>query len=268
MRQKALLAGSVWAFALAFDFSVGANAAVFGIGGTADFQYYSNGGAYDTGGSPATIATPGSTMFFNSFMVMMPDNPIPYTYFFDYFTVALSDNQIVYTYLSQTNWSPSITSLDSDGLYIDNGSLISSVSGIPAFTSVRLDPSSLLGTSGFTSADVTWNSGNVAVTWMNMSFAAGNTVVLDVNAIPEPLNVNAIPEPATWAMIILGFVGTVFVARRRTSLRPTVNVVAASSTAGLQATPILTQYPRSGGGSRGGLRMHIPWSKHVQVSSK
>jgi PEP-CTERM motif len=186
MRQIALLAGSLAALALACG-SVGAKAAVFGVGGTAVFQYYSYGGAYDNTGSPTTIATPGSATFL------------------DYFTVTLSGDQIVYTYLSDVTWSPSVTSLDSGGLYIDNGSLISSVSGIPAFTSVKLDPSSMLGSSGFTSKDVTWNSSNVAVTWMNLPFVAGNTVVLDVNSIPEP---------STWAMMLIGFAGLGFAGYR------------------------------------------------------
>ena len=120
IRQKALLAGSVAAFALACG-SVGAKAAVFGVGGTADFQYYSYGGAYDIGSSPATIATPGSATFFVDFALYR----YPYFSPIDFFTVTLSDNQIVYTYLSDTTWGSSVTSLDSGGLYIDNGSLIS-----------------------------------------------------------------------------------------------------------------------------------------------
>jgi hypothetical protein len=139
-------------------------------------------------GSPATISTPGSTTF----------GP--------YFTLSLSGDKVTYTYIGDTTWSPSVTSLDSGGLYIDNGSLITSLAGIPAFTSVKLDPSSMLGSSGFTAADLTWNASNIAVTWMNQPFATGNTVVLDVNS--------SAPEPSTWALMLIGFAGLGFAATR------------------------------------------------------
>ena len=115
--------------------------------GTVNFQYYFSGGTFNSDGSPSTFSAPGSATF----------GP--------WFTVTVSGDQIVYTYLEATNWSGSTASLNSNGLFIDNGSLISSVSGIPSFTNVTLDPSSILTGSTFTASDVTWNSGAVAVSW-------------------------------------------------------------------------------------------------------
>ena len=160
-------------------------------GNSVTFQYYSYGGAYDGFGSPTTFTAPGSATF---------------TPFFD---VSVAGNQITYTYLTDTTWSSSVVSLDSGGLYVDNGSVIYSEGGEPAITGVTLDPSSMLGGSGFNAGDITFNSGAVAVTWMNLSFAAGDTVVLDVNG--------GVPEPATWALTILGFgaIGACLRSRRR-----------------------------------------------------
>lgn len=138
-------------------------------GSTATFQYYAYGGPYDFAGSPATFNVPNGS----------PIN------FGGYFQLSVTDTQIVYTYLYSGAWSPSGASLNAGGLYIDNGSL-TSFSGAAPITSVFIDPSSNLGISGFNASDVTFNSSAVAVTWMNQFFSPGNSVILDVNAVPLP----------------------------------------------------------------------------------
>jgi len=189
--------------------ATGAQATTFD-GGTVEFQYYYDGGVSNYAGSPAAIVTPGHATFS------------------DYFTVTVSGNQIVYDFLSSFTWFRSVTSLNSGGLYITNGSLISSVLGVPAFTSVTLDPSSILGSSGFTSSDVTWNSSNVAVTWANLSFAAGDTVVLDVND-PVVLDVNTVstvPLPAALPLFATGL-GALGLLGWRRKRKNTATIVAA-----------------------------------------
>ncbi len=115
----------------------------------------------------------------------------------------MNANQVIYDYLSDTDWSPSVASLDSGGLYVDNGSVISAVSGVPAFTSVTLDPSSVLTDSSFGAGDISWNSSAIATTWANEHFDAGDSVILDVGVSPVPL-------PASLPMFgaaILGLAG-------------------------------------------------------------
>lgn len=187
MKKHVALATSALAVLMAF--TQAADAAVFDSG-TVDFQYYAYGGAYNGGGSPATFSTPGSTNFFN------------------YFDLTVAGNSITYTYLSDVTWSDSVASLASGGLYIDNGSLVSSVSGIGPFTSVTLSALSSLGTSGFGASNVTFNSGAAAVSWKNLTFHRGDTVILDVNS-------GAVPEPATWAMMLTGFGAIGYGMRRR-----------------------------------------------------
>ncbi len=161
-------------------------------GGTVNFQYYAYGGTYNGSNSPSTFAAPGNAVFGN------------------YFTVAVSGSKITYTFDSDTIWSTSAASLNSGGLYIDNGSLISNVSGLGPITSVSLDPTSMLGSSGFGAANITFNTGAVAVSWGGFTFAQGNTVVLDVNVTG-----GTVPEPATWALMIGGLAMTGFAVRRR-----------------------------------------------------
>jgi hypothetical protein len=143
------------AASVVFSLVGSARADVFDAG-TVTFQYYAYGGKFsDTGsGSPNTFATPGSATFF-------PSDP--------FFTVTVAGHQITYTYEKHATWTGAAVSLDKDGLFIQNGALITALSGIPAFTSVILDPSSNLGSSGFTAHDVTFNAGNVATQWCSTS---------------------------------------------------------------------------------------------------
>ena len=191
--MKIQLIGAVVAAATVF--AGAASAASVYDGNSVTFQYYAYGGTYDGAGSPATFTAPGSTTF----------DP--------YFDLTVSGSTITYTYLSDTTWSSSAVSLDSGGLYVDNGSVVYSAGGEPAITSVTLDPSSILGASGFNASDITFNSTGVAVTWMNLTFAAGDTVVLDVNG-------SSVPEPATWALMLVGLggLGASLRARRRSAV--------------------------------------------------
>jgi len=144
-----------------------------------DFQYYAYGGPYDGAGSPNTFAPGGGGVF----------SP--------YFSYTATQNQIVYQYLTPTTWSDSGVSLNTNGLFIKNGSLIYNFAG--PITSVSIDPSSTgLGT--FSLSNVTFNSTAVAVEWTGQSFDQSSRLVLNLNA-----RGGAVPEPATWAMLLLGF---------------------------------------------------------------
>jgi hypothetical protein len=170
-----------------------AQAVVFDIGGTVNFQYFSAGGALNVGSSPTTFATPGSINFLGDVIV------------------TASGDQLVYTFNATGTFTPQPTSLNSGGLFITQGPLISSVSGIPAFTSVTLDASSILGSSGFTASDVTFNSTAVAVSWGGLFFQAGDKVVLDVNTV------STTPLPPAWTMMLMGIAGLGFMAFRKNS---------------------------------------------------
>lgn len=124
--------------------------------------------------------------------------------------LARSGNRVTFTYLSQTTWNSSVTSCNSNGVIIDNGALLTAGAGLPAFTSVTLDPSSILTGSTFNASDVTFDSIHIGTAWANLTFNAGDTVILDVNS-----TVSSVPEPSAWAMMILGFAALGFMAYRR-----------------------------------------------------
>jgi len=136
-------------------------------GGTVKFQYYNDGGPVDGGGSPSTFAVPGSVKFYN------------------HFTVTVSGNQIIFEYLQKTHWLLSQNSLlgtaPINALFIQSGALISSVAGIPSFTNVTIDPSSILPPiesnapppNFFNANNVTWTSEAVAVTWAGCNLRRG-----------------------------------------------------------------------------------------------
>ena len=157
------------------------------LGSTVTSQYYAYGSLYNGGGSPSTFIADDTAQ----------------GQFDNYYTITVSDNQITYDFLSNTTWSPSATSLNSGGLFITNGNLLT-FSGAPVITSVTLDPAST--GINFTQSGVTFNSDNVAVDWQNVNFAAGSTVILDVNAVPEP---------ETYALMFAGLGALSWVARRK-----------------------------------------------------
>jgi hypothetical protein len=55
---------------------------------------------------------------------------------------------------------------------------------------------------GFTAANLTFNSGNIAVDWQNLG-VAGQQLVLDVNSTGG----SSVPEPAAWITMLAGFAG-------------------------------------------------------------
>jgi hypothetical protein len=111
----------------------------------------------------------------------------------------VTDTQIDYTMLSVNGyWSTSGTSLNSGGLFIANGNLLT-FTGV-TITGVTLDAASNV--PGFTSANVTFNSGNVAVDWAGLTgIPQGSQVILDVTSTGG----SSVPEPAAWITMLAGF---------------------------------------------------------------
>ena len=195
MKNSRLVAGSF--FSLAFFATCSADAKSIYGGQAVEFQYYYDGGAY---GPPVNFTAPGETGFDG------------------YFRVHVGRDKIKYTYVTDTTWSPSVTSLDSKGLYVDNGAVIYSVGSEPKIGGVSIDPLSQLGSSGFDTSDISFNSNAVAVTWMSLTFAAGDTVILDISRAAKGsggvLAPDApVPEPATWALMLVGIAGVGAAAR-------------------------------------------------------
>jgi hypothetical protein len=104
-------------------------------------------------------------------------------------------------------------SLNSAGLFIEDGWLVSIVSGVQALTSVSLD-SALTDLSGsnFSISDVTWNSTAIAVNFANVTFSQQTQIFLDVTGTPS------IPEPSTWVLMALGLAGIGFAGSRNASI--------------------------------------------------
>jgi hypothetical protein len=156
--------------------------------GSVKFQYYMDGGPLDGGGSPSTFSVPGSAKFYT------------------HFTVTVSGNQIIFEYLHKTfwKWFPKFA-LESNGLAINNGALISSVALIPRFTNVTLDPSSTTGTIPLDvfPNGITWTSDAIAVSWgfdstgAGVTFAAGDKVILNVSSTPFPADLPGSGHPNT-----------------------------------------------------------------------
>jgi hypothetical protein len=113
--------------------------------------------------------------------------------------LTVTDTQIDYTMLSVNGyWSTSGTSLNSGGLFIANGNLLT-FTGV-TITGVTLDAASNV--PGFTSANVTFNSGNVAVDWAGLTgIPQGSQVILDVTSTGG----SSVPEPAAWITMLAGF---------------------------------------------------------------
>lgn len=157
------------------------------LGSTVTSQYYAYGGTYNSGGSPAVFIANGTAQ----------------TSFFTYFSLTVTDNQVVYDFLSDVTWSSSGTSLNSNGLFITNGNLLSFMGASP-IANVTMDPASRGG------SGVTFNANNIAIDWQNISFRQGDQVIL---------NVSAVPEPGTYALMFAGLaiVGAAASRRKKTA---------------------------------------------------
>jgi hypothetical protein len=161
-----------------------------------DWQYYSSGGAfsYPGGVSNGSFTADGS----------LGGTFIGETEFL-YFDIYATSTQITFDYIQREGiWTLSDNSYNVDGLTIDNGILLTE--NIDTITSVTVND--LTNMSGFSSANVTFNSSNIAVDWEGLSFSSSTLVVLDVGG-SQP-----VPEPATMLLLGSGLIGLVGFRRR------------------------------------------------------
>jgi hypothetical protein len=174
---------------------VGSSSAYAGLlGSSVVSQYYAYGAPYSGAGSPASFIADGTVQ--QTFCSGCPEG----------FDLSVSDTQVIYQMLVDGYWSASSTSLDSGGLYIANGNLLT-FTGV-TISGVTLDPASDV--PGFTSSDVTFNAGNIAVDWAGLSgISAGDEIILDVTTA------SPVPEPAAWTLILAGLVCTAVGCGRR-----------------------------------------------------
>jgi hypothetical protein len=149
-------------------------------------QYYAYGGAYSGYGSPTSFVANGTVQ--ETFCGACGSIG---------FNLTVTDTQISYVLFGTGPWSPSGTSLNSGGLFITNGNLLT-------FTGVTIMGVTLDGASnvpGFTAANVTFNSGNIAIDWQNLG-NGGEQVILDVTSSGA-----SVPEPGAWITMLAGFAG-------------------------------------------------------------
>jgi hypothetical protein len=158
------------------------------LGSSVVSQYYAYGGTYNSEGSPTSFVANGTVQetFCSGCSGSMG------------FNLTVTNTQIDYVLFGTGPWSPSPVSLNSGGLYITNGNLLTFTGA--TITGVTIDGSSTL--TGFTAANLTFNSGNIAVDWQNLG-VAGQQLVLDVTSTGG----SSVPEPAAWITLLAGFAG-------------------------------------------------------------
>lgn len=113
-------------------------------------------------------------------------------------TMDVSDTQIVIQFTSSSSFTP--------GSF--NGFVLSGLSP-SGFTGVTLDAASTM--PGFTQADLAFTTDSISANWADLSFSAGQEVILDVGG-----SVAAVPEPDTYALMLagLGMLGVMIKSRR------------------------------------------------------
>jgi len=168
-------------------------------GSSATFEYYVYGGAYDKGGSPTTFTVDGTAgaSFLNTTDATRR-----------YFDVLLTDARLVFDFQDTGFWSPSPVSLNSGGLYIESGPLMS-FSGAASIQSVSIDPLTTM--AGLVSSNITYDASRIAVNWEFLSYDPSTQVVLNVTFAPPA----AVPEPSGAVLTSLGLGGLVLALRRR-----------------------------------------------------
>lgn len=160
------------------------------LGSNVNTQYYAYGSTYNFFGSPASFVANGAVQ----------------NYFDNYYALTVTDTTVEYDFLIDTTWSPSDVSLDSGGLFITNGNLLSFTSA-PSIIHVTFNNASSV-VPGFNLTNVTFNSHQIAVDWQNVTFNQGDKVILDVNVTP-------VPEPEIYAMLLIGLGLVGFIMHRR-----------------------------------------------------
>jgi hypothetical protein len=165
------------------------------LGSTVTSQYYAFGDAYGFGGSPATFIVDGTVQ--QTFCA--------YAACDKGFTLRITSNRIIYTFFTPEPWfwSTGVVSLDSDGLYIENGNLLT-------FSDTLLQGISLdephTDMPGFTASNITFNDHSIAINWAGLSgWEDGQQVVLKTK----------VPEPNALALLAIGLAGLGFSRRRK-----------------------------------------------------
>ncbi|MFM8639511.1 MAG: hypothetical protein ACKOEL_02580, partial [Planctomycetota bacterium] len=151
--------------------------------------YYFNGGPY---------SDPYANGVVNGTVLGTFNEPPPI------YTIAANDTQVIFDFSvapSARVWNFSVASLNSDGLFVRNGTTVS-FAGAPAITGVTIDASSNM--VGLDESRITFNAGALAVDWMSLEFDSNTRVVLNINPVPAP-----------GAVALLGFAGALGGRRRR-----------------------------------------------------
>lgn len=159
-------------------------------GSTVTSQYYAYGAAYNGYGSPTTFVANGTVQ--QTFCSGCGAQ----------FDLSVTGSQVIYNFSGGDIWSDSVTSLNSGGLFIRNGNLLT-FSGFTV-NNVSIDASSTF--AGFDSSRLTYNSNNIAIDVMGLT--SSGSLVLDVNQ-------TAAPEPASLALLVTGLLGIAGTTRLR-----------------------------------------------------